>query len=161
MALFSPEDFAEIAEQIRLVFLGLTVDLFGTDIVAMSEEDYQQILDLGLVSEEEVNYFKTAFEAGWLLAHEENGGNQVELPNVISVSTAQADSEDLPDLSEPQQRALNYVEQHAATSSKGLGNRIGDDFSTLAIETENETRLLLESQIRAVSYTHLEPTRPY
>ena len=148
MALFNLEELAEISEQIRLVFLGLTTDLFGKDISTIDDDTYQALVELGYVSEEEVNYFKEAFEAGWLIAHEEGQGNQVELPTLASVEVAQGQADDLPELSDPQQRALSYIEHHAATSIKGLGNRMGDDFSTLAIETENETRLLLESQIR-------------
>ena len=145
--LLTPAQLADLANEIRLQWLGYTVQALGIDAAGITQEQYQQLIDGGYVQPQEVEDFVLmAYRAGHAAAWTETQAGHVP-GDKIRALYEDALKRGMPPLSKPQERAVEFAKQKAGQHCLGLGNRIAHDFTTLAIETEAGVRAEMKGLI--------------
>lgn len=145
--LLSPALLAELADEIRRQHLGYATQILGVAALGLTQDVYEQLVQGGLVQPDEVeNHVLAAYRAGHVQAwHDTRPGKPT--PGHAIKTYAAATAAGMPPLTSPQQYAVQFASERAAQYVLGLGNRVANDFVTLAIETETETRNEVKGKI--------------
>jgi hypothetical protein len=147
----SPAQLQAIAADIKAMHLGWAVQTFGMAATGITPEVYSQLVAGGYVLPQQVtDWALSAYQYGQAQGWQQYLGNY-DPPNVpvakIQALYDKAIEDGLPPMNKAQQASVVFIRQRGAQYVVGLGNRVADDFTTLAIESETEARAELREVI--------------
>lgn len=140
-----------IAAEIKAMHLGWAVQTFGIEATGITPEVYQQLVAGNYVTSQQVtDWAMAAYKFGQVQGWAQFKGDYTP-PNVpiekIEPLYEKALADGLPELNAVQRGSVDYIRTRGAQYIVGLGNRVADDFTTLAIESEGEVRRELKADI--------------
>lgn len=138
--LFTVEQVRALAKIIRDNHTALSIGLLGTDAATKSE--IQRLIRLGIVPKGTEKIIDDAFLYGRLLTEINlvvRSGTTTVPKVTLAEMKKRLKARPVP-LTPTEEAAVSAARQHAATYVRGLGNRIADDFSTMAIEADKRLR---------------------
>lgn len=149
MPLLTPNELAQLAGYIKSLNDGFLVTHFGREAVSITNEEYNQLIASGLVSQDDIDTFKHVFQSGYLAGwqQDQNTYSGISSKGAYRKGWESALKAGMPPLSPVEEAALFQLKAKGASHLKGLGNKYADNLTTIAIETEHETRKVLEAGI--------------
>ncbi len=147
----TPTQLTAIAADIKAMHLGWAVQTFGMAATGITQEVYAQLVHGNYVTGQQVtDWAMSAYKFGQVQGWKQFQGDYT--PPVIPVEHIEAAYEKaiadgLPEMNTIQKGSLDYIRSRGAQYIVGLGNRVADDFTTLAIESEGEIRKTLKADI--------------
>lgn len=151
--LFTPEQVQEIARIIRDHHTAFVAS-FAPDTVA--EQEIQGLIDRGILPPETVEFIKDSYLYGQLASTVRAFDDQKEMKKLSYESFKKRLKKRPVPLTEAEKSAISWAEHSAALHVRGLGNKIADDFSTVAIEADADLRRKYEDTIRSETKGALE-----
>jgi hypothetical protein len=145
----TPSELANLAGYIKALNDGFVITHFGRDPVAITDDEYNQLAASGMISKEEIDLFRHSYQSGYLVGWQQENNQYSGLNSIGAYKKGwkSALKQGMPPLSPVEEAAIFHHKAKAAQELKGLGNKYADNLTTLAIETEHETRKQLEAGI--------------
>lgn len=149
--ILSPSQLAKLAQDIKNLHTGFAAQVFGPEATGITPEAYTQLVAGGYVTPAQVtDWAMAAYQLGQAQGWSQLKG--VYEPPVVPAKKIQAVykqalADGLPPMTAVQESAVDYARRRGAARIVGLGNRIADDLTTLAIESEGETRKELKTKV--------------
>lgn len=144
--LLTPARVREIAQIIRDYHTAFIVSAGMQDQTDPSEVD--RLVRLGILPPDAADFVQDGYLFGQLVASIRELGAKQDLKEMTYPEFKAAIAKKPIALSDEQKRAIEWSKHSAAVHIQGLGNRIADDFSRLAVAEDAELRRQHEKMIR-------------
>jgi hypothetical protein len=152
--LISPKQLRELAQIIRDAHTAVTIG--GISPAVVPQEEVRRLIARGIVPKSALQIIDDAFMFGQLLS-ELRTLEQARVAKRFTYKQFKQRIKKKPIATTPHERAaMNTARQSAASYVTGLGNRVADDFSTIAIEADRKLQRKYREVIRDALQENIE-----
>lgn len=152
--LLTPAQVREVAKLIRDYHTALVLSLGMDDHV--DPEEVRRLVKGGILPPKAADIVEDAYLFGQLVASVRELGEKADLKKMTYQEFKAAIKARPVGLTTEQKRAIDWAKHSAATHIKGLGNRVSDDWSKVAVEADADLRREYEGVIRDTLESNIE-----
>lgn len=143
--LLTPKQIAEIAQIIRDYHTAFVISI-APDTV--NEAEVKRLVSAGILPPETLTIIKDSYLYGQIVSSVRAYDDAKKREGFTYEAFKRRVEKKSPPLTSQEKAAIAWAEHSAAIHVTGLGNRVADDFSTIAIEADGELRRKYEKIIR-------------